>query len=201
MTHALKNTVRVLALALALCLLLTGIALADETLGNPVDVPDFTLKDQYGNTHSLSDYQGKIVFLNLWATWCGPCVAEMPEFEELYHELGENQGDVAILGVAWPGGNDEPERTIRSFLEENGITYPVLMDTKGIIWEAYNPSYVPFSVFIGPDGKLADVALPDGMTEWLGLPSGSQGNMIVGSMEKEDFLNALESVKGLLPQE
>ena len=68
---------------------------------------DFELVDQYGNTHKLSDYKGKVVFLNFWATWCPPCKMEMPNIEELYKEYNYNKGDVVILGVAQPGGQEK----------------------------------------------------------------------------------------------
>ena len=71
--------------------------------------PDFTLTDQYGNTHTLSDYQGKVVFLNFWATWCPPCRAEMPDIQKLYEEYSaEEDPEVVFLGVASPGiGGEE----------------------------------------------------------------------------------------------
>ena len=59
---------------------------ADEATTEKIAAPDFTLTDQYGNTHSLSDYKGKIIFLNFWATWCPPCRAEMPDIQALYEE-------------------------------------------------------------------------------------------------------------------
>ena len=67
-----------------------------------VPAPDFTLEDQFGNSHTLSDYKGKTVFLNFWGTWCPPCRNEMPEIQELYEEYGENTGDVIFLGVSHP---------------------------------------------------------------------------------------------------
>ena len=71
--------------------------------GRPViPAPDFTLVDQYGEEHTLSDYEGKTVFLNFWATWCGPCKREMPEVQALYEKYGNNEGDVIVLGVANP---------------------------------------------------------------------------------------------------
>ena len=73
-----------------------------------VPAPDFTLTDQYGNTHTLSDYEGKTVFLNFWATWCGPCKSEMPDIQALYESYGENEGDVIILGVASPKTEKNP---------------------------------------------------------------------------------------------
>ena len=97
-----------------------------------VPAPDFTLTDQYGETHTLSDYQGQTVFLNFWATWCGPCKMEMPDIQALYEEWDENAGDLVVLGVAGPGiGQEGSAEDIAAFLEENGYTYPVVMDRPG----------------------------------------------------------------------
>ena len=77
---------------------------------------DFTLKDQYKNVHTLSEYEGKIVFLNFWATWCPPCKAEMPNIEDIYKEYGLNKEDVVILGVASPNlGKEGSEEYIKKF--------------------------------------------------------------------------------------
>ena len=77
----------------------------------------FTLKDQFGNEHTLSDYKGKTVFLNFWATWCGPCRSEMPDIQKLY-ETYETEGDnaVIILGVAAPGlGQEKMKQALKHF--------------------------------------------------------------------------------------
>ena len=83
---------------------------------------DFTLKDQYGNTHSLSDYEGKTIFLNFWGTWCPPCRAEMPEIQKLYENYSrEGEDALIVLGVAAPGMRGEGTgEEIAAFLEENG---------------------------------------------------------------------------------
>src|SRR5699024_8381809 len=73
-----------------------------ENEENKIPAIDFTLVDQYGETHTLSDYKGKVVFLNFWATWCPPCRMEMPDIEEVYKERGKNAEDVIILGVSGP---------------------------------------------------------------------------------------------------
>ena len=114
---------------------------------------DFTLKDQYGNTHTLSDYKGKTVFLNFWATWCSPCKAEMPDIQKLYEEF--QQEDVVILGVAAPNlGKEQSEEGIRTFLEENGYTYPVLMDTEAEAFQAYGINSFPTTFMIDKDGNV-----------------------------------------------
>ncbi len=126
-----------------------------------IPAPDFTLVDQYGNSHTLSDYKGKTVFLNFWATWCGPCKREMPDIQQLYLDEGENTGDVIILGVAAPKSDDNPFNQedkdiagITEFLEEGGYTYPVLMDTTGQVLADYGISAFPTTFMIDKDGNL-----------------------------------------------
>lgn len=117
---------------------------------------DFELQDQFGNTHKLSDYKGKTVFLNFWATWCGPCRAEMPAIQKLY-ETYEQEGDEAliVLGVAAPGwGSETDEEGIRTFLEENGYTYPVVMDPTGELFMAYGVYSFPTTFMIDRDGNV-----------------------------------------------
>lgn len=117
---------------------------------------DFTLKDQYGNTHTLSDYKGKTVFLNFWATWCGPCRNEMPEIQKLYEEYqAKKDSDVVILGIAAPDlGGEASEEEIKAFLEENGYTYPVVMDTTGEIFTSYGISAFPTTFMIDKDSNV-----------------------------------------------
>ena len=127
-----------------------------------VPAPDFTLLDQYGAEHSLSDYEGKVLFLNFWTTWCGYCVQEMPHIQELYEEYGENQEDVVILGVASPAGTDNPypsdsadQEEICAFLEENGFTFPTLMDTDGSFLRAYGVGgSFPITFLVAADGNV-----------------------------------------------
>lgn len=120
---------------------------------------DFELLDQYGNTHTLSDYKGKVIFLNFWATWCGYCVQEMPDIQTLYEEYGYNEEDVAVLGVAMP--NDENIYTqeqsleyVTNFLSEQGFTYPTLMDMTGELAASYGISSYPITFMIDADGNL-----------------------------------------------
>lgn len=117
---------------------------------------DFTLTDQFGNTHSLSDYKGKTIFLNFWATWCPPCRAEMPDIQKIY-ETYDTEGDDAliVLGVAAPNyGDEKDEEGIKSFLKENGYTYPVLMDTNAELFGAYGIYSFPTTFMIDRDGNV-----------------------------------------------
>lgn len=120
-----------------------------------IPAPDFTLTDQYGETHTLSDYQGQTVFLNFWATWCGPCKMEMPDIQALYEEWDENAGDLVVLGVAGPGiGQEGSAEDIAAFLEENGYTYPVVMDDTGTLFYQYGISAYPTTFMIDPEGNV-----------------------------------------------
>ena len=117
---------------------------------------DFTLKDQYGNTHTLSDYKGKTVFLNFWATWCPPCKAEMPDIQKIYETYDQEGEDaLVVLGIAAPlMGQETTEEGIAQFLEENGYTYPVVMDTTGEIFNAYGITAFPTTFMIDRDGNV-----------------------------------------------
>ncbi len=127
--------------------------------------PDFTLVDQYGETHSLSDYRGKIVFLNFWATWCPPCRAEMPYIQELYEKYSQPDSDVAILGVAFPNMGDETSiEGISNFLDENGYTYSVLMDEGASLQHPYYITAYPTTFLINPEGYVLGY-IPGGMTK------------------------------------
>lgn len=120
-----------------------------------IPAPDFTLTDQYGEPHTLSDYQGQTVFLNFWATWCGPCKMEMPDIQALYEEWDENAGDLVVLGVAGPGiGQEGSAEDIAAFLEANGYTYPVVMDDTGTLFSQYGISAYPTTFMIDPEGNV-----------------------------------------------
>ena len=125
-----------------------------------IPAPDFTLTDQFGKTHTLSDYQGQVVFLNFWATWCGPCQREMPDIQAMYEDLGLNEEDVVVLAVAnpksdqYPYNQDVSEDEVKRFLEENGYTYPVAMDTTGEVFAAYGVRAFPTTFMIDREGNV-----------------------------------------------
>ena len=125
--------------------------------GQTVRAYEFEMEDQFGNVHRLDDYKGKVIFLNFWATWCGPCRNEMPEIQMLYEEYaaqGEN-AEVAVIGVAGPGmGGEGSREEITAFMEENGYTYPVLMDETGEMFSYYGISAFPTTFMIDRDGNV-----------------------------------------------
>ena len=118
---------------------------------------EFTLTDQYGARHSISDYRGKVIFLNFWATWCSPCRMEMPDIQALYQEyeaMGE-EAEVVFLSVATPGlGGEGTKEEVISFMEENGYTYPVLMDETGEVSAMFGISAYPTTYMIDRKGKV-----------------------------------------------
>ena len=95
-------------------------------------------------------------FLNFWATWCDPCRNEMPEIQKIYEETQqEEDSDLVILGIAAPGfGQEGSQEEIEAFLEENGYTYPVLMDTTGEVFMQYGISAYPTTFMVDKDGNL-----------------------------------------------
>jgi len=121
---------------------------------------DFTLIDQYGKKHTLSDYKGKVVFLNFWGTWCPPCRLEMPNIQAVYEEYGQNQNDVIILGVALPKTSANPntreqdKEGIIAFLEENKYTFPVVFDETGEVVRDYYVSAWPTTFLIDKNGNI-----------------------------------------------
>lgn len=149
----------------------------EEVEDGRIKALDFTLYDQYGNEHQLSDYRGKTIFLNFWATWCPPCRGEMPHIEDLYNEYGKNQGDVVVLGIAAPGlGSEGDEAQITSFLEQEGYTFPVLFDVNGVnqVYQ-YGISAFPTTFIIDEEGYIT--------------------TYVPGAMRKESMKQLIEGAK------
>lgn len=116
---------------------------------------DFTLTDQYGKTHKLSDYEGKVVFLNFWATWCPPCKEEMPHIEQLYKDYNKNNEEVVILGVASPNlGREGSREHVINFLKDEGYTFPVALDEDGELAYQYGINAFPTTFIIDKEGYV-----------------------------------------------
>ena len=127
----------------------------DSSSVETISAPDFTLTDQNGNVHTLSDYHGQTVFLNFWATWCPPCRSEMPEIQKLYEEYGYNEGDLVVLGVAAPNVGQEGDLdSITAFLAENEYTFPAVMDNLGTVTFTYGIRAYPTTFMISADGSI-----------------------------------------------
>jgi peroxiredoxin len=133
-------------------------SLGIQRITPPIKAIDFTLENLEGSLVSLKGFQGKVVFLNFWATWCGPCRYEMPDMEKLWQKFKEE--DFVILAVDLR----ERKERVSSFMEENGYTFPVLLDSRGEVARAYGIRAIPTTYLLDPEGKIVGRAL--GAREW-----------------------------------
>jgi peroxiredoxin len=115
-------------------------------LGIGLKAPDFELENLQGETVKLSDYEGKKVMLNFWATWCPPCKAEMPDIQKFYTEKGD---EVAILAV-----NIDPQYDVAGFAKEMRINFPILLDEEEKAVKAYQILTIPTTFFIDEKGII-----------------------------------------------
>lgn len=129
--------------------------------------PDFTVYDLEGNAVKLSDFIGKPVVLNFWASWCGPCKSEMPEFEQKYRELGS---EVQFLMVNMTDGGQETVEKASGFIEQAGYTFPVYYDTDMDAAMTYGVTSIPTTYFIDAEGN--GIAWAQGMIDAETLQTG-----------------------------
>lgn len=145
----------------------------DEGLAKGETAPDFVLTTLDGETVQLSDYRGKKVILNLWATWCPPCRAEMPDMQKYYDEQAQDE-NVEILAVNLTT-EDRGMDKINAFVEEFALTFPIPMDVDGDVGDVYQAATIPTSYMIDTEGRVQ--------------------NKIVGPMNEEmmeDFIENME---------
>jgi peroxiredoxin len=130
--------------------------------GKSRKAPDFTLKDMHGKDVRLASYKGKVVLINFWATWCGPCKYEIPLFVDLQNRFA-SQG-LAFLGISV----DDPIDTLRPFVSEYKMNYPVLIGLgREDVQDSYGPMFgIPVTVVVGRDGMIC--------TRYFGLRSKQQ---------------------------
>jgi len=114
-----------------------------------IQAPDFTVYDADGNEVKLSDYFGKPIILNFWASWCGPCKMEMPDFNVKSQEL---EGKVQFLMINMTDGARETVETASAFIEEQGYTFPVFFDTASEAAYTYGAYSLPTTFFIDAEG-------------------------------------------------
>ena len=113
--------------------------------------PDFTVYDKEGNPVKLSDFFGKPIVLNFWASWCGPCQSEMPDFQEKYEELGN---DIQFLIVNMTDGQRENQTLAEAFIAQKGYTFPVYFDLESNAAMTYSVYSLPTTYFIDAQGNV-----------------------------------------------
>ena len=142
--------VTVLLIVLSLKLNDSSIKFSNQVpIKDNLPAPDFTFPGLDGKKVSLSDYKGKVVLVNIWATWCPPCVEEMPSMEKLYRKFkGEN---FEILAVSI---DESGLKAVAPFMKKSRLTFPALLDSKGTIKTAYGITGIPESFIIDQQGIL-----------------------------------------------
>ena len=130
--------------------------------------PEFEVNDLYGGLARLSDHEGEVVLVNIWATWCLPCLIEMPSMERLYQEIGEDGFEIMAVSIDAELGRFDlagrPGGDIQAFADSLGLTFPMLHDPSGGIERLYRTTGVPETFLIGRDGIIYKKVA--GGTEW-----------------------------------
>jgi len=121
--------------------------------------PKFTLRNLRGNLEGLDDHAGKVIVVNFWATWCAPCVKEMPSFETLYRRF-RSQG-LTVLAVSL---DKDRSAKVQEFVDKYKLSFPVLLDTEGVAEKLYPSFTIPFTYVIDKQGRVA--ARIDGAKDW-----------------------------------
>ena len=145
---------------------------ADSQNQDKVMSTDFTVQDIEGKDVKLSDFYGKPIVLNFWASWCPPCKSEMPEFNQTYNELN---GEVVFLMINQTDGSRETIESASSYVKTQGFTFPVYYDTKLQAAYIYNVTAIPTTYFINKEGYIV--------------------SQIKGAMSKEILLAKIAEIK------
>ncbi|MBF0714841.1 TlpA family protein disulfide reductase [Gemelliphila palaticanis] len=132
---------------------------------------NFIVKDESGKNITLNDFKGKKVYINIWASWCGPCIREIPEIEKSYQKVKDNT-DLVFISIASPNDEelentntaDESKADILKKANELGATYPVLFDFQNNVMNSYAIRAFPTHIFINSDGTISS-QVPGMMTE------------------------------------
>lgn len=122
-----------------------------EAVWNGDSAMDFSAQTNAGDTFTLSEQAGNVVLINFWATWCGPCVEEMPALQDLYEEYGDSD-NVKIILI----NSGESSQTVHRFLSQNGYTMPCIYDTDNTVNDQYGIMGIPYTVIFNKDGTVAE---------------------------------------------
>jgi peroxiredoxin len=144
-------------LILFLSVFVSAMAKAPPLVGGPA--PQFELQTIEGQTVKLSDFKGEFVVLNFWATWCVPCIKEMPEFQKIHQSSGN--GNIKIIAV----NLSETKDRVDKFTQDYQLTFPILLDGYGNTFERYRVRSLPVTYFISPDGIIREEIQGGGLTQ------------------------------------
>ena len=133
-------------------------SLGIQRIDPPEEAEDFALKTLEGRTVSLKDYLGKVIFLNFWATWCGPCRTEMPSMEKLWQDFKEENFVILAIDI------QEESKLVSSFMKERSLSFPVFLDGKGNVARSYGIRGIPTTFFLNPEGETIGKAV--GVRDW-----------------------------------
>lgn len=125
--------------------------------------PDFTLSTLAGESITLSDLRGEAVLVNLWASWCVPCRTEMPAMQRVYERYRDEGFTILAVNVT----NQDNLPAVQAFVDEFGLSYPILLDVDGSVSSMYQLRAFPTSYFIGRDGRIQEVVIGGPMAEAL----------------------------------
>ena len=171
----MNKNLKLILLAVLLIALIAGAAVLYDTLDDQVDTnqlatepttpsdterqriaaPDFAVLDMDGNERKLSEFIGKPIILNFWASWCGPCQMEMPDFDQAYQEYGDR---IHFLMVNCTTSSRETMDKAKALIADEGFTFPVYFDTTGYASGTYGAYSIPLTFFIDADGYLETYA-------------------------------------------
>ena len=143
-------------LVLFLSLFLLGMAASPPLVGGPA--PAFKLETVDGQIISMADLKGQFVVLNFWATWCVPCIKEMPEFQKAHLSLDQK---VKIIGINLA----ESKEKVSEYIRNKGFSFPVLLDGYGNVSQEYEVIHLPVTFFISPDGVIRRKLFGGGITQ------------------------------------
>jgi peroxiredoxin len=144
----MANLVRIITILLFLSLIFWSAGFASTSKSSLA--PDFTLNDLNGKKVTLSQFRGKVVILNFWSIWCGPCLAEMPSLNKLYLEFKDK--GLIVLAVA----EDPAEKPVKSYIQEKGIAFPILMDKDKKVYFKYSLFGIPVTFLIDKKGVIIE---------------------------------------------
>jgi thiol-disulfide isomerase/thioredoxin len=131
-----------------------------QPLKEGTEIVDFELQELSGAGRRLSDFNGRVVFLNFWATWCGPCRMEMPSMQRLYERLKRKGLEIVAVNL------QEDRGSVQRFVDELGLSFPVLLDTTGRVGATYGARSIPTTYIVDREGFV--IAGTIGTREWDG---------------------------------